>query len=122
MPLSYVLDENLRGPPWIALQQHNAGGLYPVDVVRVGDPPDLPLGTIDPDLLLWAEREGRVLVTVDWKTMPGHLAAHLQNGHHSPGVLIPRPGLSLSQLVFELVLLAYASDPDELRDQVRFIP
>src|SRR5438034_99620 len=43
-----------------ALCQHNAVGINPVDVTRVGDPPGLPLGTLDPDLLLWAELHGRV--------------------------------------------------------------
>ena len=100
MALTYVLDEQLRGPLWRALQQHNAGGVDVVDVVRVGDPPDLPLGTPDPDLLLWAEGTGRVLVTMDWNTMPGHLALHLQNGHHSPGIILLRPGHTLPQLVF----------------------
>ena len=122
MPLRYVLDENLRGVLWNALQRHNAGGLNPVDVARVGDPPDLPLGTADPDLLLWAEREGRVVVTWDWSTMPGFLAAHLQSGHHSPGLVLLRSGFTLTQLVFELVLLAHASDPSELQDQQRFVP
>jgi hypothetical protein len=122
MPLCYVLDEHYRGILWNAIQQHNASGINPLDVVRVGDPADLPLGTKDPDLLLWGEREGRVLVTRDWQTMPGHLAAHLAAGHHSPGVFIPRPGQSLPQLVIILVLAAYVYDPAEVRDQVRFLP
>jgi len=69
-----------------------------VDVTRVGDPADLPLGTQDPDLLLWAEREQRVVVTMDRQTMLGHLAAHLQSGHHSPGVFLLRPRHSLPVL------------------------
>jgi hypothetical protein len=122
MPLAYVLDEHLRGLLWDAIRQHNAGGVNVIDVTRVGDPADLPLGTQDPDLLLWAERENRVVVTRDWNTMPGHLANHLQGGHHSPGVFILRRGLSLPQLVDILVLTAYAVDPAEARDQVRYLP
>ena len=122
MPLRFVLDEHLRGPLWGAIQQHNAGGSYRLDAVRVGDPPDLPLGTTDSDLLLWAEREGRVAVTRDWRTFPGYLAAHLQGGHHSPGVIILRPGQPLPQLVFALALAAHAADLGEFRDQVRFLP
>lgn len=63
MPLTYVLDEHFRGILWNALQRHNAGGHHVVDVVSVRDPVDLPLGTKDPDVLLWGEREGRVLVS-----------------------------------------------------------
>jgi hypothetical protein len=47
MPLRYVLDEHLRGPLWRALQWHNSAGVYPVDVVRVGDLVDLPLSADD---------------------------------------------------------------------------
>ena len=62
MPLAYLLDEHLRAPSlWRALQGHNAQSLHPLDVVRVGDLPDLPLGSVDPAILLWAERAGRVL-------------------------------------------------------------
>jgi hypothetical protein len=121
MPLRFVLDEHLRGPLWVALQQHNAGGTYPVDVVRVGDPPDLPCGTADPVLLAWAEREGRIVVTGDVNTMPGHLAAHLQAGHHSPGVCLLPPGWTLPGLVFGLALAAHASDPAEWSDQAKYL-
>jgi hypothetical protein len=122
MPLCYVLDEHLRRILWNAIQQHNAGGIDLLDVVRVGDPADLPLGTKDPELLLWAEREQRVLVTRDGSTMPGHLAAHLAAGRHSLGILILRPGHPLPQLLFYLALAAYILDPAELRDQYRYLP
>jgi hypothetical protein len=42
--IRFVLDEHLRGPLWRAGQRHNARAEDPIDVVRVGDPPDLPLG------------------------------------------------------------------------------
>ena len=76
MVLRYVLDEHFRRRLWRALQKHNLAGVDPVDVVRVGDPPGLPLGTADSSLLVWAEGEQRVLVTRDENTMPGHLADH----------------------------------------------
>ncbi len=122
MPLSFVLDEHLRGPLWHAVRQHNATGVDPIDVVRVGDPPDLPLGTADPDLLVWATGKGRILVSWDQRTLPGHLASHLQAGNHSPGIMVPRSGTHLPDLVDFLVLAAYASDPAEWQDQIRFVP
>src|SRR5262245_65086760 len=90
MALCYLLDENLRGPLWRAIQQHNAAGMDVIDVLPVGEPSAPPLGTSDPDLLLWAESYNRVLVTLDVNIMPGHLAAHLQAGRRSPGVLLLR--------------------------------
>ncbi len=122
MPVKYLLDEHLRGALWTAVLHHNAAGVDPIDVVRVGDPPDLPLGTKDPDLLLWAEREGRVVVTKDCGTMPTHLGHHLRSGHHSAGVFIVRGHFTLPQIVFHLVLFSHAGDPATIEDQFDFIP
>ena len=40
MALGFALDENLRGLLWRAVVRHNQHGVYPIDVVRVGDPPE----------------------------------------------------------------------------------
>jgi hypothetical protein len=123
MPLRFLLDEQLRGGGlWLAIQQHNAAGANKIDVVRVGDPPDLPLGTSDADNLLWAEREGRILVSRDVRTLPAHLAAHLQAGHHSPGVLIIRRRSGVPQVLAYLELAAYAADPAAYQDHIEHIP
>jgi hypothetical protein len=122
MPLTFVLDELLRGVLWHALKHHNKRGIDPVDVTRVGDPVDLPRGTLDPDLLQWAARVGRLLLSHDLKTMPGHFAAFLQQGNHSPGLLQVREGFTYRELVETIVLIAYAGDPADYVDQIRFIP
>jgi hypothetical protein len=122
MPLRYVLDEHLRRHTWMAVRRHNAHGTDSIDVVRVGDPPDLPLGTNDPVLLRWAEREGRLIVTRDRTTMSGHLSDHLQAGHHSPGIFVIRPNSTLSQVIAFLVYAAYTSDPSEWHDGIDYIP
>src|SRR6266852_8081809 len=117
MALRYVLDEHLRGPLWRAIQWHNSLGVYPLDVVRVGDPADLPLGTGDPAILLWAEREQRILVTQDTDSMPTHLADHLAAGGHSPGVFMVRHHSTLPQILSFLRDAAYASELSEWQDQ-----
>jgi hypothetical protein len=55
MPPRFVLDEHLRGDLWNAIERHNRNGVNTVDVVRVGDMADLPLGSKDPSTLIWAE-------------------------------------------------------------------
>ena len=122
MPLAYVLDEHLRGPLWQAILSHNAAGAYPLDAARVGDSTDLPLGSLDPDILIWAEREGRMIVSRDESTMKTHLADHLLAGHHSPGVFLVRKRSRLAKVVSFLVDAAYASDPSEWQDVVTYIP
>jgi hypothetical protein len=65
VPLRFVLDENQRGLLWRAIIRHNQAGINPIDAVRVGDFANLPLGTSDSDILLWSEREERILVSFD---------------------------------------------------------
>lgn len=85
MPLLYVLDEDVRGPLWRHILRYNARGIDPIDVIRVGDFDDLPLGILDPDILLWCEASNRVLISHDRSTTPSHLKNHLAAGHHCPG-------------------------------------
>jgi hypothetical protein len=122
MPLAYLLDEHLRRALWLAVQQHNAAGSNVLDVVRVGDPTDLPPGTLDPDLLVWAEREGRILISRDRSTLPGHLAEHLRAGRHCPGIWLIRRGSTIPQVIAFLEIAAYASDPSDWQDQLETIP
>jgi hypothetical protein len=122
MPLRYVLDENQRGLLWRAVVRRNQLGDYLLDVACVGDPPDLPLGSTDTDILRWSEREQRILVTFDKSTLPQHLAAHLKAGGHSAGVFMLRRGSRLSDVVAHLALVAHASEAWEWQDRIEFIP
>ena len=122
MPLRYVLDEHLRGPLWDGIQRHNLSGADPIDATRVGDPHDLPTGIPDPDILLWTEREGRILVSLDKSTMATHLAEHLARGHHTPGVMTLRAGVTIPAVLTFLVIAAYASGAEEWEDLIVFIP
>jgi hypothetical protein len=91
MAIHFLLDENQRGLLWRAVVRHNQVGLYPLEVVRVGDLQDLPLGSTDPEILLWCGREDRILISFDKTTLAGHLAEHLQSGHRSPGIFMRPP-------------------------------
>lgn len=121
MALSFVLDEHLRGPLWRGICQHNAADVDVLDVLRVGDVASSPLGTSDQDLLLWCEAHGRVLVTSDWTSMPGHFTRPLQAGHHIPGVLYLKPGWRIPSVIATLLLLHQALDPAALLDQSDYI-
>jgi hypothetical protein len=122
MPVRFVLDENLRGYLWKAVGHHNSSGGDVIDAVRVGDPPDLPLGTDDPALLQWAERENRILVTCDAKTMIVRLQDHWAAGHDSPGIFLIRQRSRLQDVVFFLALAARDGNEIQWRNRVEFIP
>jgi hypothetical protein len=99
-----------------------SGGINVLDVGRVGDPKDLPLSSTDSAVLLWAEREARILISEDKSTLTDHLAAHLASGHHSPGIMLPRPTVGRRAVLEFLVLAAHASEPHEWRDAIWYIP
>jgi hypothetical protein len=122
MALCFLLDENLRGALWQAIQQHNAAGVDVLDVLCVGDPPAPPLGTLDPDLLAWAEAQGRVLLTLDIHMVGSHLAAHWQAGHHIAGMLLFRAHWTIPAVIASLVFLDQAYDPPDFVDLIDYIP
>jgi len=78
--------------------------------------------TPDPEILKWAEAEGRIIITVDYTTMPGHLAAHLALGRNSPGICAIRPGVSPAAVTFELALIAHAGKSSDFVDCITYIP
>jgi hypothetical protein len=92
-----------------------------LDTTRIGDPDAPPRSTSDPEILLWAESEGRVLVSRDKSTLPNHLIEHLAQGHHSPGIFIVRTRPRIGEVIELLVLAAYASDSEEWRDRIEFL-
>ena len=120
--LRFLLDEHLRGPLWLAIIRHKAQGGLPIDATRVGDAPDLPLGSDDATILLWAEREGRILLSEDVHTMPGHLTRHLQSGLHSPGVFVISAGFSIKEIVTYLELVAHAGEASDYKDTIVYVP
>ena len=122
MPVRYLLDENLRGILWGAIRLHNRRGLDRIDCIRVGDPEGLPRGSKDPAILRWAERERRLIVSLDKKTMPLHAKAHLQEGGHFPGIFLVRMHSSSKAVVEYLATVAHATESEEWKDRIEYIP
>jgi hypothetical protein len=78
MALRFVLDEHLRGRPYLSILRQNTRGGPSIDVVQVGDPVDLPRGTQDPDLIRWAAKQSRIIIARDKATLPKHLLARVE--------------------------------------------
>jgi hypothetical protein len=122
MPIALVLDENLRGKPlWHAIRHHNLRGGMRIDATRVGDSVDLPLGCSDPDILAWAERADRIIITEDAATFPAELVAHLRSGQTSPGVFVIRPSATVVSILSWLELVVADDQPDQWLDLVTYI-
>lgn len=122
MSIRFLLDENLRGPLWQAILRHNLSGELALDVVRVGDAAEIPLGVDDPAIIAWADRECRLLVTEDSRTIPHHLQSHLVAGGHSPGILMVRRNARIRELIETFVLITYAGDPNDFAEAIIYIP
>lgn len=80
------------------------------------------LGFEDPDVLAFAARQGRILLTHDTHTMPDHFAAFLMGVQHSPGVFMIPQLLPIGRAIDAVVLVWAASAPDEWRDQCLRLP
>jgi len=122
MSIRFLLDENLRGPLWQAILRHNLSGAPALDVLRVGDATGIPLGADDPTIIAWAEREHRMLVTEDSRTIPHHLQRHLTAGGYSPGILMVRRNARIREIIETLVLIAYSGDPNDFAEAIIYIP
>lgn len=94
-----------------------------IQVFRVGgDAGEPSISTPDPELLVWLEENDCLLVTNNRSTMPGHLSTHLSTGRHVPGILIVPRRFAVGATIDELHLIWGASQPDEFRDQIVYLP
>lgn len=118
MSMRILLDEHvdrdlmhvLRSPP------------YDFDVTCVGlsDAPNR--GTADADLLMWCEANDAILVTMDRRTIPSLLQAHLNAGRHVAGILFISAGAGWRELADDIQIAITCLEPWELRDTFLFLP
>ena len=116
--LRYLLDEHIHHAYRLQLLRLDES----LAVRKVGEPDAPPLGTLDPDLLIWCEENGFVLVTNNRKSMPRHITEHLANGRHIPGIFVINLERSISENSEALYLVAATSTSDEYRDRITYIP
>jgi hypothetical protein len=79
-------------------------------------------GLPDRQVLELAASTGRVVVSHDRNTMAGEFYRFLADGHSSPGLIIVEQELDEGEAIEELLLVWAASRPDELPDQIFWIP
>ncbi len=91
-------------------------------MLSINDTGAPPAGASDPDILLWIEENGYILVTENRSTMPLYLSEHFDAGRHIPGIFWIRPNDSLYLIIDELYLIWMASTADEYEDRTLFIP
>jgi hypothetical protein len=118
MTIRYLMDENVD-PIYKTQLLRREPELI---VWAVGDEGTPPKGTLDPDILIWCEEQGFVLVTNNRTSMPPHLTDHISQGRHVPGIFIMNPNMSIGGTIEELILIAVTSEDDEYQDSIRYLP
>lgn len=78
-------------------------------------------GLNDRDVLQLAADAGRILVSHDRKTMPGHFSQFTQS-QNSAGILIVSQKMAVSQVAEELFLIWLASEPEDWINRLRSLP
>jgi predicted nuclease of predicted toxin-antitoxin system len=114
--LRLLTDEDFDGRLTSALLAHVPG----LDLVRVQD-----VGLMqapDPDILAWAAGDGRIVLTHDRNTMTGFASARVHAGQPMPGLVVVARQALLGRILNDLEAMAAASEMDEWRDQIIFVP
>lgn len=78
-------------------------------------------GLPDPEVLRLAADDGRVLLTHDRTTMPRFFSEFIRE-HPSPGLIVIPQHLGLPLVVEELLLVWAATEPEEWRNRICFLP
>ncbi|MBW4559226.1 MAG: DUF5615 family PIN-like protein [Trichormus sp. ATA11-4-KO1] len=118
MALKYLIDENVD-PIYTVQLRRLKPDLF---VLAIGDLTTPKKGTLDPEILLWCEANNFILVTNNRKSMPVHLADHIAQNHHIPGIFILSPKLSVGENLEQLLLIAEGSLDNEYQDRIEFLP
>ena len=116
--IQFLIDENLPPSYRDQLLRHQ-----PELVVRIVGEPNVPAkGTLDPDILLWCEKNNFLLVTDNRRSMPKHLDDHLAAGRQIPGILVLRPQASMGEIIEELLLISGVGEIEDCQNSISFIP
>ncbi len=76
----------------------------------------------DPDILDWAARNERILVSHDRKTMARFAYERVERGLKMPGVFLVRRFAPIGSVIDDLWILAECSREGEWEGQVRYLP
>ena len=114
----FLLDEHINS----AIQRQLCRLESQIEVLRIGNPDAPPIGTADPDILVWLEQEDYILITKDRSTIPRHWADHFAKEGYAPGVIYVRRKATLGQIIEELYLIWMVSTADEYKNRQLSIP
>ena len=114
--LRLLSDEDIPGDIVYGLRQRRPE----LEVVRVQDV-EL-MNTPDAEILAWAAREGFQVVTRDRNTMTASAYERVIQRLPMLGIFVIPAHMAIGSAIVELEIIALASDTDDWRDRVIFLP
>ena len=114
--IRFLADENLNGDILSGLRRQRPD----LDIVRVQDVG--MTGAPDEEVLEWAARQNRVVLTHDVGTMTGYAHARLGRGLPMPGVFEISPRARLSDLIGDILLLVTCGREEDWKGQILYLP
>ena len=116
MTLRLLIDQDLDQDILRGLQQR-VPGLDAITALEAGRS-----RAPDPDLLAWAAKEGRVTITHDQRTMPGHAADLMAAGENIAGVIVISRRLPIKRVLDDLEIIVLCSEPNEWENVIKRLP
>ena len=114
--IRFLADENINGKLLRGLLSREPGP----DIVRAQDVGLAGIG--DPDVLAWAARENRVLLTREVRTMERFAYERVGSGLPMPGIFVIGRRVPLARAIEEVLIVAGASMEGEWDGKVRHLP
>ncbi len=114
--LSFLADEDLNNRIVRGLLRRQPD----LDVIRVQD--TLLQGAADAEVLEWASRNSRVVLTHDVSTMTKYTFERIRSGIATAGVIEVPQSLSVGQAIEDILLIAVACTPAEIKNRVEYLP
>lgn len=114
--LRLIADENFSGHILSGLLQREPR----LDVVRAQDCG--LYGASDPELLEWASRESRVVISHDRRTLPRFVYERIELGLPTNGVFIVDDEMRIADAIEETLIAACCYGAEECIDRVVHIP
>jgi hypothetical protein len=114
--MKFLTDENFEGAIFRGLLRRKPD----IDLVRVQD---VGLSNIDdPTILEWANREGRILLTHDRRTMPRYAYQRMAEGQSIAGLIVMKPTIPVGLAIEEILLVEAGSTAEEWINMVQDLP
>ena len=113
--MRFLADENFSVPILAGLRRRRTD----LDIVHIHE-----LGmdrTPDPDILVWAAAENRVVITHDARTMPKYAHQRQRAGLPMPGMVVVPDTMPIGRVIEELLLLIGTIFDDEWAELVRYL-